>query len=87
MPKFLRFKIFDEGWFLVFGVSNAKYLAFNTPDGNALTSAILGFFFFLFLFFFLKEKCYHGIDIAKIEGSFVNVVLVTLFVFLRNMCE
>ena len=51
MPKFLRFKIFDEGWFLVFGVSNAKYLAFNTPDGNALTSAILGFLF-PFSFFF-----------------------------------
>ena len=54
MPKFLRFEIFDEGWFLVFGVSNAKYLAFNTPDGNALTSAILGFFFSFF--FFLKKK-------------------------------
>ena len=51
MPKFLRFKIFDEGWFLVFGVSNAKYLAFNTPDDNALTSAILGFLF-PFSFFF-----------------------------------
>ena len=86
MPKFLRFEIFDEGWCSVFGVSNAKYVTFNTPDGNALTSAILGIFF-PFPFFFSKEKCYHGIDIAKIEGSFVNVVLVTLFVFLRNMCE
>ena len=26
----------DENGFLVFGVSNAKYLAFDTPDGNAL---------------------------------------------------
>ena len=25
-----------EGLFLVFGVPNAKYLAFGTPDGNAL---------------------------------------------------
>jgi len=36
MPKVLRFKISYEGWFWVFGVPNAKYLAFDTPDGNAL---------------------------------------------------
>ena len=35
MPKFLRFEIPDEDWFLVFGVPNVKYLAFGTPDGNA----------------------------------------------------
>ena len=28
MPKFLRFEIPDEDWFLVFGVPNVKYLAF-----------------------------------------------------------
>ena len=36
MPKVLRFEISYEGWFLVFGVPNAKYLAFDTLDGNAL---------------------------------------------------
>ena len=36
MPKILRFEISDEGWFSVVGVPNAKYLAFDTPDGNAL---------------------------------------------------
>ena len=34
--KCLRFKVLDEDWFLVFGVPNAKYLAFGTPDGSAL---------------------------------------------------
>ena len=34
--NFLRFRIPDEGWFLVFGVPNAKYLAFGTPDGSVL---------------------------------------------------
>ena len=28
---------FDTSLFLVFGVSNVKYLAFGTPDGDALT--------------------------------------------------
>ena len=64
MPKFLRFKIFDEGWFLVFGVSNAKYLAFNTPNGNALTSAILGFLF-PFSFFFKKKSAIMGLILPK----------------------
>ena len=36
MPKVLRFEISYEGWFLVFGVPNAKYLAFDTLDGNVL---------------------------------------------------
>ena len=30
------FRTPHESGFLVFGVSNAKYLTFDTPDGNAL---------------------------------------------------
>ena len=30
----------DDSGFLVFGVSNAKYLAFDTHDGNALTIVV-----------------------------------------------
>ena len=36
MPNILAFTTPDKSGFLVFGVSNAKYLAFDTPDGNAL---------------------------------------------------
>ena len=36
MSNFLRLGTADEGWFLVFGVPNAKYLAFGTPDESAL---------------------------------------------------
>ena len=36
VSNFLRFGRADEGWFLVFGVPNAKYLAFDTPDESAL---------------------------------------------------
>ena len=35
--KILAFGTSHERGFLVFGVSNAKYLAFNTSDENALT--------------------------------------------------
>ena len=34
--NFETFSTPQEGLFLVFGVSNAKYLAFGTPDENAL---------------------------------------------------
>ena len=33
----MAFGTSHERGFLVFSVSNAKYLAFNTPDENALT--------------------------------------------------
>ena len=36
MPNILAFRTPHESGFLVFGVSNAKYLAFDTPDENAL---------------------------------------------------
>ena len=36
MPNILAFTTLDESGFLVFGVSNAKYLTFDTPDRNAL---------------------------------------------------
>ena len=35
MPNILAFTTPDKSGFLVFGVSNAKYLAFDTPDDNA----------------------------------------------------
>ena len=38
MPNILAFKTPDESSFLVFGVPNAKYLAFDTPDASALSS-------------------------------------------------
>ena len=34
--KFLTFNTPHEGLFLMFGVPNTKYLAFDTPDDNAL---------------------------------------------------
>ena len=37
----MRFEIFDEVWFLVFGMPNAKYLTFDTPNDNALIKKIL----------------------------------------------
>ena len=37
MPNFLEFKTSDVRGLLVFGVPNAKYLAFDTPDASALT--------------------------------------------------
>ena len=36
MPNILTFRTPDVSGFLVFGMPNAKYLAFNTPDRNAL---------------------------------------------------
>ena len=36
MSNFLRFGTADDGSFLVFGASNAKYLAFGTSDESAL---------------------------------------------------
>ena len=38
MPNILAFKTPDESSFLVFGVPNAKYLAFDTLDASALSS-------------------------------------------------
>uniref|UniRef100_A0A7N2MH29 Disease resistance N-terminal domain-containing protein n=1 Tax=Quercus lobata TaxID=97700 RepID=A0A7N2MH29_QUELO len=36
MPNIMAFKTLDGGGFLDFGVSNAKYLAFDTLNENAL---------------------------------------------------
>ena len=36
MPNILAFTTLDESGFLILGVSNAKNLAFDTPDENAL---------------------------------------------------
>ena len=35
--KFIGYRISHEKGFLMFGVPNAKYLTFGTPDENALT--------------------------------------------------
>ena len=35
VSKFIEFRTPHEKSFLVFGVLNAKYLAFGTPDGDA----------------------------------------------------
>ena len=40
MSNILAFTTPNESNFLVFGVSNAKYLAFDTPDDSALMSRI-----------------------------------------------
>ena len=49
----MTFKTPDESGFLVFGVSNAKYLAFDTPDENALRciSIFEELFFAIYLIF------------------------------------
>lgn len=38
MSNILAFSTLHESGFLVFGVSNVKYLAFDTRDENALTA-------------------------------------------------
>ena len=43
MPKFLEFEILDVGAFLVFDVSNPKYLTFGTLNGNALSTRLCFF--------------------------------------------
>ena len=42
MPNILAFRILGVSSFLVFDVSNVKYLAFDTPDGmlRALSPAL-----------------------------------------------
>ena len=45
IQSILAFRTLDVSGFLVFGVPNAKNLAFDTPDGNALI--------------FIPKKC-HG---------------------------
>ena len=37
LQKNLRFGTSHEPWILMFGVSNAKYLTFDTLDSNALS--------------------------------------------------
>ena len=41
MPKLLAFNTPHEGLFFMFGVPNAKYLAFGTIDENALKNLFL----------------------------------------------
>ena len=41
MLKFIGFRTPHEKGFLVFGMPNAKYLAFGIPDGNALVKNIM----------------------------------------------
>ena len=52
MPNIMAFKTPDESGFLVFGVSNAKYLAFDKPDENALRCiSVFEELFLLFIWF------------------------------------
>ena len=39
---FWAFDTFNEDWFLVFGMPNAKKLAFGTPDANVFKSISIG---------------------------------------------
>ena len=58
VSNFLRFGTADDGWFLVFGAPNAKYLAFGTPDESAL---ILGNLLYLKRRLrFIKQHGYDG---------------------------
>ena len=43
VPKFLAFETSHEAHILGFGVPNAKYLAFDTPNENALRDCIENF--------------------------------------------
>ena len=43
MPNFLAFGTPHEGLFLMFGVPNAKYLAFSTPNESAIRELIMHF--------------------------------------------
>ena len=48
MPKILEFKISVGRAYLVFGMPNAKYLIFGTPDRNALKKLLQHFYFYIF---------------------------------------
>ena len=48
MPKIMAFTMFDGSAFLEVGVSNAKYLAFNTLDKNALSIMCTRFLLFYY---------------------------------------
>ena len=52
----MRFEIFDEVWFLVFGMPNVKYLTFDTPNDNAFIKKILKTIPNLNIIRFLKKK-------------------------------
>ena len=38
---FETFRTIDEAWIVMFGVSNAKYLAFDIPDENTLRRVLM----------------------------------------------
>ena len=56
MLKFLKFKTYNEGAFLVFGVPNAKYLTFNTLDANAIGLSKLNILQFVRIYLKGKKK-------------------------------
>ena len=56
MPNILAFKTPDDGDFLVFGVSNAKYLAFDTLDRNVLIYIYLIKYVIFLSFFFYRRN-------------------------------
>ena len=58
MLKILKFKTSNEGAFLVFGVSNAKYLTFSTLDANAIGLSKLNILYFVRIYLKGKKKKY-----------------------------
>ena len=56
MLKILKFKTSNEGAFLVFGVSNAKYLTFSTLDANAIGLSKLNILYFVRIYLKGKKK-------------------------------
>ena len=74
VSNFLRSGRADEGWFLLFGVPNAKYLAFGTPDESALTCAVRGTLnrpLYLFL----------RLTLSFSQTHYLSVVLFLFFLF------
>ena len=58
VSNFLRSGRADEGWFLMFGVQNAKYMAFGTPDKSALLSNYVILFFIFSISYFLLNSIF-----------------------------
>ena len=59
LQNFDTFETPHEAWIVVFGVSNAKYLAFDIPDGSALREGEGTIKYFFYYYFFYKHKSNH----------------------------
>ena len=56
MPNILASRISNVSDFLVFGVSNAKYLTFSTLDANAIGLSKLNILYFVRIYLKGKKK-------------------------------